>query len=1047
MKKKLLAFLLLGVMAVSAAYAQVNRTITGKVVGADDGLPLPGVSVRVNGGTGGTTTGSDGNYSLSVSADAKTLIFSYLGYTSQQVAIGTSNTHNVKLQLSTEQLAEVLVQVPYGSVTKKAFTGAEATITNKEIQKQQVTSVSRVLEGLIPGVQSSNGGGAPGSSAAIRIRGIGSVNANSAPLYVLDGVPFDGTISSISTDDIETVTVLKDAAASALYGARAANGVIMLTTKVGKRGAPKISASIKSGVSERGIPEYNRVGPKDYYELMWEATRNANLAATNPATRLPYTRSEAGIAASNIIAGPTGLAYNPFNVPGNQLIDPATGKLNSSAQLLYQDNWADVLFQNANRNDMNLNISGGSETNDYLLSVGYIKEDGIAKFSDFDRLNARLKLNSTVKSWLNVGLNVSSTLSNNTGDFATGTATSNPFYFSRYMGPIYPVWQRDAAGQIVIDPITNDKKLDWGVATQMGARPYAANSNLLGTLALDERSNKRSEGTANSYAEIKFLKDFAFKTTIGGNYYNSIGTGYQNSLFGDAVNVTGRSTKSDTRNLSYTFNQVLSWNKGFGSHSLRALAGHEFYSFNGKFMSATRTGFPFPGTSELAPAATLSGATSYTDEHKIESYFSQVNYDFKQKYLLSASFRTDGSSRFYVDNRWGNFFSVGAGWRISEESFLKNQEWINELKLRTSYGQQGNEDTFNYYSWQGLSSLGFNNVNAPGSIVSTLPNRDLQWEKNAAFNIGADFQVFNRLEGTFEYYTKVSDNLLFDVPLPLSTGVASITRNVGTMKNSGVELQLGYNAVQTKDFDYRLDLNLSHFKNEITKLPQAEIVSGTKKLSVGHDIYAFWLREYAGVDPANGDALYYRDLKDADGKVTGRETVNNINNGTYYYHGSAIPDMIGGVTNSIRYKGFDLSALVTFQVGGKFYDGNYATLMQRGSYGQALHVDMLNRWQNPGDVTDVPRLQRGVANQEGQSTRFLFDADYLTVKNINFGYSLPKSLISRVGMTNMRAFVSADNIFISTKREGMDPQRTFNGTSDFSYPVFRTFTFGLNVNL
>jgi TonB-linked SusC/RagA family outer membrane protein len=1044
MKRKLLAFLLLGMFAISSAMAQ-NKTITGRVVGADDGLPLPGVSVRA--GSAGTTTGSDGNYSLSVPITTTKITFTYIGYVTQDVTIGSTGIVNAKLVFDSQQLAEVVVQVPYGSISKKAFTGAEATVTSAQIQKSQVTSVSRVLEGLIPGIQTSNGGGTPGSSAAIRIRGIGSINASSSPLYVLDGVPFDGTISSISTDDIETVTVLKDAAAASLYGARAANGVIMITTKVGQKGTSKIAVNLRSGLSERGIPEYDRVGPQDYMELMWEATRNANLASRNPATGANFTRTEAGVAASAILTAATGLGYNPFSVKGAGLVDASTGKLNSSASLLYQDSWADALFQSANRNDLNLNISGGADKSDYLLSIGYIQEDGIAKFSDYDRLNARLKVNSAVRSWLNAGLNVSTTFSNSTGDFAAGTATSNPFYFSRYMGPIYPVYERDASGNIVIDPITNQNKLDWGVATQMGARPYAANSNLVGTLALDERSTRRSEGTANTFLEVKFLKDFAFKTSLGGNFYNGLGTAYQNSLFGDAVNVTGRSTKSDTRNISYTFNQVLNYNKKIGNHGFNALAGHENYSLESRFMSATRTGFPFPGVVDLAPAAVLSAATSQTDQHKIESYFSQLNYNFKGKYLLSGSFRTDGSSRFYVDNRWGNFWSVGAGYRISEEKFFKKYKWIDELKLRGSYGQQGNEDTGDYYSWQGLYSLGFNNVNSPGAILSSIANPELKWEKNISFNVGADFRLFNKLDGTIEYYERTSQDLLFSVPLPLSTGLSSILRNVGTMKNSGVELQLGYNAVRKTNFDYRIDLNLSRFKNEITKLPQAEIISGTKKLSVGNDIYAFWLRDYAGVDPANGDALYYQDIKDAAGVVTGRTTVNNINNATYYYRGSAIPDLLGGITNSFRYKQFDFSALVTFQLGGEFYDGNYAGLMPRGTYGQALSVNMLRRWQNPGDVTDVPRLQRGVANQEGASTRFLYDASYLTLKNINLGYTIPKSIFSKYGISSFRAFVAVDNAITATKRLGMDPQRTFNGTSDFTYPIFRTFTFGLNVNL
>ncbi|PRY10683.1 TonB-linked SusC/RagA family outer membrane protein [Pontibacter ummariensis] len=1039
-----LALLLL---LVNQAWAQ-SRTITGKVTDAASGQPLPGVAVIVKGTTAGTATGVDGSYSLNVPEKGNTLVFRYIGYETKEQAIGSASTVNVALGVNSEQLSEVVVQVPYGSVAKTAFTGSEATISSSAIQKQQVTSVTRVLEGLVPGLQTTNGGGAPGSSASVRIRGIGSINASSDPLYVVDGVPFDGTYSSISTDDIEAVTVLKDAAASALYGARAANGVIMITTKKGGKGKPRVAVNFRKGVSERGIPEYDRVNSQEYYELMWEAMRNSYAASTNPATKLPYTPAEAAAAASKNIAGPNGLVYNPFNVAGDQVIDPATGKLNPSARLLYEDNWSDVLFQDATRNDLNVSISGGAENSDYYISAGYINEDGIAKFSDYDRFNSRVKLNTAVSKAVKAGMNISATLSNSNGNFADGTATANPFYFSRYMGPIYPVWQRDGEGAFVIDPATGERALDWGVPGQMGSRPYAGNSNLLGSLGLDERSTRRSEATANAYLEAKFLKNFTFKTTLGGNYYNGLGTTFQNSLFGDAANVAGRSTKSDTRQISYTFNQVLSWNKQFGSHSISALAGHENYSLESRFMSATRTGFPFPGTSELAPAATAGASTSYTDEHKLEGFFSQVSYSFADKYLLSGSFRRDGSSRFFTDSRWGNFYSIGAGWRISEENFF-NAEWVDELKLKGSYGEQGNEDVENYYAWQGLYGLGWNNVNAPGSIVSSLPNTNLQWEKNASFNVGADFSLFNKVQGTIEYFERTSDNLLFEVPLPTSTGIKSIWDNVGTMKNYGWEAQLGYNAISTSDFDWRVDLNLTSYKNKITKLPQEEIVNGTKKLMVGHSVYDFWLREYAGVDPANGDALYYKDVLDADGEPTGERTTTNVyNEGTYYYHGSAIPKLVGGVTNAFRYKGLDLSVLLTFQSGGKFYDANYANLMHRGSYGTHWSKDILNRWQseeNPGDGK-TPRLQNGISGQDGASTRWLFDASYLTVKNINIGYTLPKSLTGKLGGATLRVFGAVDNAVILTKNEGMDPQRSFNGTSDYTYPIYRTATVGLNAN-
>lgn len=985
---------------------------------------------------------------MSVPANGTTLVFRYIGYETQEVAISGRSTVNVTLGTDTKMLSEVVIQVPYGSVAKTAFTGAEATISSKNIQNQQVTSVTRVIEGLVPGIQATNGGGGPGSSADIRIRGIGSINASSSPLYVVDGVPFDGTLSSISTDDIETVTVLKDASAAALYGSRAANGVIMITTKRGKKGKPSIAVNLRRGINERAIPEYERVNSREYYELMWEATRNAGQYARG------LSPAAAGIEASNTIAGNKGLVYNPFNVPGNQVIDPATGKINPNARLLYEDSWSDELFQTGNRTDVSVNVSGGAENSDYYLSVGYIEEEGIAKFSGYDRLNARANINTQVTDWLKAGVNLSGNISENQGNFATGTASANPFYYSRYMGPIYPVWQRDGEGNKVIDPLTGEVRLDWGNASQMGVRPYAPNTNLLGSLDLDERSTRRSEATANTYAEIKFLKDFTFRTTFGGNYYNALGTTYQNSQFGDAANVRGRSTKSDTRTMSYTFNQVLTWNKEIGDHSFNVLAGHENYSLETRNVSATKTGFPFPGSTELGSASALTDATSDLFEHRIESYFTQLSYSLQDKYLFSASYRRDGSSRFYDDTRWGDFYSVGAGWRISEENFM-TADWIDELKIRGSYGEQGNEVTLNsdgtqnYYAWQGLYELGWNNGTNPGAIVSNLAARNLQWETNANFNIGADFRFFNKFDGSVEYFQRVSDNLLFEVQLPFSSaGDLKIWENVGTMKNKGWELQLGYNAISTQEFDWRLDLNLTSYKNEITKMPNGDpIINGSKRLAEGYSVYEFWMPEYAGVNPTNGDALYYVDVLDNAGNPTGERTTTNVyNSATRYYHGTAIPDLMGGLSNSFRYKGFDLSILTTFQLGGQFYDSNYAGLMHRGTYGTHFSKDILNRWTPENPNTDVPRLQNGISGQDGMSSRWLFDASYLNIKNINLGYTIPDALISKFGVSNLRAFIALDNTFIFTKNEGMDPQRSFNGTADYTYPLFRTYTIGLNAN-
>jgi TonB-linked SusC/RagA family outer membrane protein len=1034
--------LMMGLFVLCTQLFAQNRTITGRVMN-EKGEGIPNASVSVKGTKLGTITSTSGDFSITVPSNASTLVISSVNYQLQEVSIRNQSAVNVSMQASDQSMAEVIVTVPYGTVKKTSFTGSEGTVTAKTLQKQQVTSVTKALEGQVAGIITTNGGGGPGSGASIMIRGVGSVNASSSPLYVLDGTPYDGSISALNTDDIETVSVLKDAAATALFGARGANGIIMITTKKGRKGTPAISAKVNKGYMTRLIPEYDRLAPQQYYEMMWESIRNSYFYRTNG-----VSYGQAGINASNELVTNLG-GYNSYNVPNNALVDSVTGKLNPNARLLYQDSWEDALYRSAARTNATLSISGANDRTDYLISGGYLDEEGILKFSDYKRYNARVKLNAQATNWLKTGLGIDGAVISQANVPTGGTATTNPFYYSRQMGPIYPVYVHDATGKIVIDPVTGGNKLDWG---KTPARPYAPNSNLLGSLALDDRSNKTFNGNANPYAEIKFLKDFTLKTALGLNFFTRFSTTYQNSQFGDAENVKGRSTKTAEQQVSYTLNEVLNWNKLLGKHSIRALVGHENYKLKYNNYNTTRTGFPFPGTSELDNASVTEGSGSYEDNHRIESYFSGVNYEYNNRYLLSASFRRDGTSRFSDSSRWGNFYSAGIGWRISQESFFNNIHWLNDLKLRASYGEQGNESVGTYYAYQNLYSLGWNNANRPGATVNTVPgNPDLIWEGNKTLNVGIDFAVLrNRVFGTLEYFNRISSNLIFNVDQPGSLGQNYISKNVGELSNKGVELTLGASVIRKAGFDWRVDLNLTHFTNVINKMPptQPEIVSGSKKLSNGHGIYDFWLKEFAGVDPSTGKSLYYRDILDVNGKTTGqRNLTDSFSKASYYYSGSALPDIIGGITNSFSYKNFDLSFLVTFEYGGKFLDQNYQSLMHSGAYGTAWHEDILKRWQKPGDITNVPRVQNALGDNEGTSTRFLFDASWMNIKNISLSYTLPKSAYSRWGISGVQFVGTVDNAFLFTTKKGMDPQRSFNGTSDWSYTPYRTISFGLNVNL
>lgn len=1033
-----------------------DRTISGKITG-EQGEPLPGVSVTIKGSKTGTSTNANGEYSMTVAASAKTLVFSSVNMETREVSIASGN-FSVSLKPKADQLETVIVTVPYGTVKKKAFTGSENTITSATIQKQQVTSVTRVLEGLVPGIIATNGGGQPGTGASVLIRGVGSVNANSAPLYVLNGVPYDGSISAISTDDIESVTVLKDAAAASLYGSRAANGVIMITTKKGKKGKSAVIASVRQGFMTRGIPEYDRVNEEQYYELFWEAYRNSYVSQGQ-------SRAAAGISASNVLTGPNGLVYNAYNVPGNKLVDSITGKLNPNAQLLWRDSWEDALFRQASRTNANLAISGASDNMDYFLSGGYLNEDGIVRNSGYRRYNFRVNVNANATSWMTTGISLDGALAKRKDVPSGGTATTNPFYYTRQMGPIYPVYQRNLITGAYVDTL-GQHKYDFGVPEQMGTRPYAGRSNVRGTLDLDDRSRDDFNGNGNVYLEIKFTKNLSFRTTLGVNYFTSNATTYQNNQYGDAAPAGappesyGRSTKNNTRQVSLTGNEVLTWKKSFGNHNLAVLAGHENYKYRVNFLSASAAGFLFPGQTELDngnTAYSFGPPSSNENNHRIESYFGNLNYDYNQKYLVSASYRTDGSSKFAKDKRWGNFYSAGLGWRASQEKFLKNVRWLNDLKFRASYGESGNENLVDaagsplYYAY---TAYYYSNANGSYSPPARPASTDILWEKNKTTNLGLDFVVINnRLSGTIEWFNRESDNLLFDVPLPISTGYASIYRNIGTMKNTGIELQLGYNVIRGKELNWRVDLNLTHFKNKITKLPPGAptnngIITGTKKLSVGKGIFDFWLPEFAGVDASNGDALYYRDELNASGVATGKKVVTNVyNQATFYYHGSALPKFSGGFTNSFNYKGFDLSFLLTFAYGGLFYDGNYASIMHRGSAGTALSTDMLNRWQNPGDVTNIPRLQNAIAGQDGASSRWLVDGSYLNIKNITLSYSLPRAMANRMSLAGAQLFVNMDNAWLFTAKKGLDPQRSFAGTADASYTPFRTVSVGVSVNL
>lgn len=1040
-----------------------ERTVTGTVTAKEDGLPIPGVSVKLIGSAGGTTTDGNGKFTIKVKADGS-IQFGSVGYTTKIVKV-TGNNLNVLLESNSQELE--VVTVAYGKTTKRAFTGAVSNIKGEDLAQRTITNVNSALTGAAPGIQVSAGSGQPGEGPAIRIRGFGSISSSNSPLYIVDGIQYSGNISNLSTDDIESISVLKDAASSSLYGSSAANGIILITTKKGKVGKDQISIKAIQGLISSNVPEYDRVNAQQYYPLAWQAYRNS---LVYPANGAGMPLATANTTATNGIKAL--LFNNPFNVADNAIVG-TDGQLNPNASLLYSPeelNWRDPLTRVGKRGDYGMNVGGGTEKSDYYVSLNYLNEKGYLLRSDFNRINGRVSVNSRPTTWFRTGLNITGNVSNsNQADAGTSGSIVNPFNFSRNIGPIYPVFAHDPKtgaplydllGKPVYD--TGDLQGSLGVPNRpSGAYP---GRNVLEETLLNNSVVKRNALAARTYGEVTFLKDFKFTTNVGTDISNYQFNDYQNKIVGDGA-PNGRARNTETTTTSYTIEQLLNYDKTIGKHTFGVVAGHNNYHMTYKYLTGARTTQIVDGNNELVNFTTTTDLNSSTDVYNREAYFGRLNYDFNKKYYASASIRTDGSSKFAPDHKWGTFWSVSGGWIISDEDFLKNSSFVNFLKLRSSYGSLGNDGllntdgSVNYYPFLGTYSLGNNNAAEPGILLNSLPNKEITWETITQTDLAVDFGFFNnRLRGSVEVYNKNTTNLLFNVPLPLSSGIGIgsgtgvIQQNVGNMYNRGLEIQISGDILKTRDFKWELGINWSTFKNQVTKMPiqTPTSINGTKQLAVGHSIYDFWLRQWAGVDPADGAGLYVMDPNNkasvAETRVVNGQTVTiNPGNALYAYTNSAIPKFSGSFTNTFTYKKISLNVLMTYSVGGKFYDSNYQSLMSYSSYGGALASDALRAWQKVGDITDVPRMDVGRSSfNNATSSRFLIDASYLSMRSATLSYSLPKTLIQKVGLSNVNVFGTGENIFLLSKRKGLNPSESFSGVNSNTYTPARTVSLGLN---
>ncbi len=1013
----------------------------------DNGLPEDDVEVRIKGTNTVSYTDENGNFEI----DAK--IGDTLIINNQEFLVTSTTLGNLKLRSSSNTIdLDELIVVAYGVEKKENVVGSNSVIKQEQIENRVVSNVAKVLEGSSPGVQVSTGSGQPGSGLSVRIRGNSSYNLSNSPLYVVDGAIYTGSISDLNPNDIESINILKDAASTSLYGASAANGVVMITTKKGRKGKGSFNFSAYSGVVSRGIKEYERIGSKEYYVMAWEAMRNGYLT-TNPNASLEQANAYASGALIK-----DNLKNNIYNVDNNLLV--VDGIFNPNASLLYNDfDWNKYLNKTGQVNRYDLNYGASTDNSNFFASFGYNNEGGYVIKSDFERYTARASADSQVTDWLKLGVNLSgSKIKSKLAEDSEGSSYINPFFFTRSIGPIYSPFYYDKTGNQMYD---DDGNLVYdGVLTRGRGSGAHSGRNVIQETLLNDVLFTAESINSRFFTELKLAKGLTFTSNATYDYRNQNNRKYTNKVIGDASG-TGALSNELYKYTGTTINQILNYNTSFDNHNFNILVGHESYEYGYEYQYHRKIMEKVSNNYEFANFVLTTSQTGNSNKVRKESWFSRLNYDFNSKYLVSLSLRNDKSSRFSKDNNSGTFWSAGAGWNIHREDFLSHNSNVSQLKLRSSYGQVGNDGgNGTAPGWQAdrnLYSLSYDNAEEPGIYITQQGNPDLTWESNNQFDVALEFGFFqNRISGIVEYFDRRTENMIFRVPTPGSAGVPNngIFKNIGTMKNSGWEFGLNLGLIKNEEFEWNLSLAATLYDTEMIKMPddQEEIISNSQRLAKGHSPYDFWLRQWYGVDPTDGAPLYIQDPKikaNAETRTMADGTIvtTNHNNALYDYSGSAIPDVGGYFSTEFKYNGFYLNALFTYQIGGKIYDSNYASLMGSYAEGKAMHIDMLNAWKKPGDITNVPIVSSQNTSAAGAvSSRWLVDADYLALKNAQFGYTFKQDDIKNLGITALKVFVSGENLFSATKRKGLEPAQSFNGHTSYRYTPSRIVALGLNVS-
>lgn len=1029
--KKLLAVVFLLVAGMQLCFAQSSITVTGVVTDATDGTPMIGVTVMIQGTTTGVSTDADGKFELKSVRPGSILQFSFIGYTTKLIEVGNQSIIVVQLDREETFLDEVVV-TGYGSTTKKAFTGAASSITSENISNKFDPNPIKSLQGTVPGIQMNVGSGQPGAPANIFIRGRNSINSGTQPLYVIDGIPIETTVkgiretegqeisplSTLNAEDIESMTVLKDATATSIYGARAANGVILITTKRGKKGL-SVNFTAKAGYEMMPyIPKTYRVlNSAKYYELSEEALLNGH----------KYAGSLGKLSYFDYYNEAYELGFEYNNSGAREFLGWWTG-LDVSSSNTSDTNWVDAVTRNGLIQNYSLEVLGGGDSEKsakYFLSLDYLSNDAIIKGKDMKRYSVRFNFDQQPSNRVKFGFNLNLSYSE-TNMGAGGGYFSDPITQALMQAPISPVYNEDGS---------------WNFATNNGYNPVAQRSKYG-----DKSTAKQYRAIFSPYLQLNFTKDLYLLSRAGADIYLLDEFGYWSFLQPQGKDMRGMGENAYSANSLLTITNTLNYQKQINRHNINLLLGQEGQRTDLKETYLSGSNYAVDYMNEVINTSVPGSAQTSQSELVLSSFFSRAEYNYSNKYYLSGSFRYDGSSRFGAENRWAPFWSVGAKYRIASEEFMSNiSDWMNELTIRSSYGTSGNQQVgTGWYASRDLYEFDNNYNNMPGSGRKQFGNPHLKWEQTAKFNLGLDLVLFNRINITADYYNHMTKDMVFAVPVSRTTGLESYYKNIGELSNRGFEISIGADIIKTAATTWNLTFVGSKNTNEVKRLSTDFPIEGnTTIIEKGRDIYTFKMREWAGVDPQTGLGKWYKN-------ATGDETTTSYNSAAKRYVGKASPDFQGGILSSLSWKNLDVSMQLNYSIGGKIYGNNLRYDEHAGgSLGDNFTSYVYdNRWKQPGDIAKVPMVALMTGRSDNlHSSRFLMDATYLKIRSFSIGYTIPQNLVKQVGLSSLRMFVNADNIYTFANKDyrGFDPSGIgANGVQWWNYPLPRNIVVGFN---